>query len=92
MTREEFNEKSFDEIMERLDEEWDDIHTYESMTDFAGHLLLNNNDLYLAIHMLETMRDNPAEWYLYDFTMGTLETPKAITCKEDLEDVIEERI
>ena len=92
MTREEFNEKSFDEVIEQLNEECDDIHTYESMTDFAGHLLLNKNDIYLAIHILEAMRDNPAEWYLYDFTMGTLETPKAIACKEDLEDTIEERI
>lgn len=44
----------------------------------------------IVIHMLEAMRDNPAEWYLYDFTMGTLKTPKAITCKEDLEGIISE--
>lgn len=92
MTREELNNKSFDEAMEQLNEEWDDVHTYESMVDFVGHLLLNETDLYLAIHILEPMRDNLAEWYLYDFTMGTMETPRAITCREDLEEVIEERI
>ena len=91
MTREEFNNKSFDEVMEQLNEEWDDIHTYECMVDFASYLL-NENNLNLVIHMLETMRDDSAEWYLYDFTMGTMETPKAITCKDDLMDVIEERI
>lgn len=91
MTREEFNNKSFDAVMEKLNEEWDDIHTYEDMIGYAGYLI-NENNLNLIIHMLEAMRDNPAEWYLYDFTMGTMETPEAITCKEDLEDVIEERI
>lgn len=91
MTREEFNKKSFNEVMERLNEEWDDIHTYESMIDFAADLLYKDY-LNPIIHMLEAMRDDPADWYLYDFTMGTMETPKAITCKEDLENVIEERI
>lgn len=91
MTIEEFNEKSLDEVMEQLNEELDDIHTYNSMIDFARHHLDEDN-LYLVIHILEAMRDDPAEWYLYDFTMGTMETPKAITCKEDLTDVIEERI
>lgn len=91
MTREEFNERSFDEVMEQLNEEWDDIHTYEAMINYTGYLL-NEDNLNLMIHMLEAMRDNPAEWYLYDFTMGTLETPKAITCKDDLMFVIEERI
>lgn len=42
--------------------------------------------------MLEVLRDEPADWYLYDYAMGTMETPKAITCKEVLADVIEERI
>lgn len=92
MTAKELNNKSFEEVMEQLNEEWDDVHTYESMADFVGDLILNQNDIYLAIHMLEAMRDNPAEWYLYDFTMGTMETPRAITCREDLEEVIEERI
>ena len=92
MTAKELNNKSFEEVMEQLNEEWDDVHTYESMADFVGDLILNQNDIYLAIHMLEAMRDNPAEWYLYDFTMGTMETPRAITCREVLEEVIEERI
>lgn len=91
MTREEFDNKSFDDVMDQLNEEWDDIHTYEDMIYFVEHLLYEDN-LNLIIHMLEAMRDNPAEWYLYDYTMGTMETPKALTSKEDLEDTIEERI
>lgn len=91
MRREEFNNKSFEDVMEQLNDEWDDIHTYEAMINFAFYLL-NENNLNLIIHILETMRDNPAEWYLYDFTMGTMETPRAITCRGDLEEVIEERI
>ena len=92
ITIKDYSEKSFEELVEQLSEEWDDVHTYESMADFVGDLILNQNDIYLAIHMLEAMGDNPAEWYLYVFTMGTMETPRAITCREDLEEVIEERI
>lgn len=91
MIREEFNEKSFDEVMEQLNEEWDDIHTYEDMIGYAEYLL-NIDNLHVAIHMLEVMRDKPADWYLYDYTMGKMEMPKAITCKDDLNDVVEERI
>lgn len=48
MTAKELNNKSFEEVMEQLNEEWDDVHTYESMADFVGDLILNQNDIYLA--------------------------------------------
>lgn len=35
MTREEFKNKSFDEVIGQLNEEWDDIHTYEDMIGYA---------------------------------------------------------
>ena len=39
MTREEYNEKSFDELMDFLDGERDDIHTYEDMKVYISEEL-----------------------------------------------------
>ena len=89
MTREEYNEKSFDELMDFLDGERDDIHTYEDMKDFAKYHIDEEN-LYLAIYVLEGIQKDPAEWYLYDYTMGTMDVVRGITCKEDVEDLIED--
>lgn len=89
MTREEYNEKSFDELMDILDGERDDIHTYEDMKDFAKYQIDEEN-LYFAIHILKGIQNSPAEWYQYDYTMGTLDTVRGITCKEDVEDLIDE--
>ena len=91
VTLKDYKEKSFEELIEQLKEERDDFHSYEDMKDFAKYQIDNDN-LYFALYILNGINDNPAEWYLYDFTMGTMETPKAITCKEDLIDLIEERI
>lgn len=77
MTRTEYENSSFDELMDILDGERDDIHTYEDMKDFA-------------IHILEGIRNSPAEWFLYDYSMGIFDTVKGITCKEDVEDLIDE--
>ena len=91
ITIKDYSEKSFEELMEQLNEEWDDIHTYEAMIGYAGYLL-NIDNLHVAIHMLEIMRDKPADWYLYDYTMGTMVTPKPIICKANLKDEIAARL
>lgn len=89
MTREELNNKSFEEVMEQLNEEWDDIHSYEDMKDFAKYQIDNDN-LYFALHILNGINDNSAEWYLYDYTMGTMDCVYGITCKDDIGHLIEE--
>ena len=40
MTRSEFESKSFEEVMEQLNEELDDITTYERLIDFAKHNII----------------------------------------------------
>ena len=89
MTRTEYENSSFDELMDILDGERDDIHTYEDMKDFAKYKIDEEN-LYFAIHILEGIQKSPAEWYLYDYTMGTLDTVRGITCKKDVKDLIDE--
>ena len=54
MTRKEFEEKSFDEVMEQLNEERDDITTYESLKEFAIQQI-EEDRFFLAIHILESL-------------------------------------
>ena len=89
MTRKEFESKNFDEVMEQLDEELNDITTYESLKEFAKSQI-EEDRLFLAIHILEALKADSAEWYEYDYCMGTLQTPSSITIKEDVEHLIED--
>ena len=89
MTRNEFETKSFDEVMEQLNEERDDITTYENLKEFAISQI-NEDRLFLAIHILELLNIDTETWYEYDYCMGTLQTPSSITTKEDVEHLIED--
>ena len=89
MTRKEIETKNFDEVMEQLNEERDDITTYESLKEFAKSQI-EEDRLFLAIHILEALNEDTAEWYEYDYCMGTLQTPSSITEKEDVEHLIED--
>lgn len=88
MLKAEFINKSFDEVMEQLNEEKDDITTYDNLKEFAKEKI-DNNDLFVAIHILEAIRNDDAEWYEYDYSMGTLQTPSGITEKEHVEHMID---
>lgn len=89
ITIKDYKEKSFEELIEQLKEERDDFHSYEDMKDFAKYQIDNDN-LYFALHILNGIEDNPAEWYWYDYTMGTIDPVYSVTCKEDVEHLIEE--
>ena len=83
MTREDYNKKNFEDITEQLNEERDDITTYETLKDFAKEKIEEDN-LFVAIHILEALENDDAEWYEYDYCMGTCQTPSGITEKKML--------
>ena len=87
MTKKELNTLTFDEAIEKLEEENDCITTYNILKEFAIDNI-NNDNLFIAIHILQAIQDE-AEYYNYDYNMGTLETPTPITSLEDLEDYCE---
>lgn len=64
MTRAEFENKTFEEVMEQLNEEKDDITTYEMLKEFAVSKIEEDN-LLIAIHILEAINNDSAEWYIY---------------------------
>lgn len=91
MTRKEFEAMNLEELVEWAYENLNDITTEDVLLDFAKSKIDDDN-IYLAIHVLQAVWNSGEAfngYYRYDYNMGTLETPTPITCKEDLEDLID---
>ena len=90
MTRAEFEEIEFDELIELMYENSYDITREENLKEFAIGKLWDDN-FGMALHIINAIHENPydTEWYRYDYSMGTLQTPSPITDKEDVEDLID---
>lgn len=90
MTRKEYEDMSFEEFMEWADEHIDDVKSEEILKDYAMSEL-RGDSFNMVLHIINAIYENPysTEWYRYDYSMGTLETPTPITDKEDVEDLID---
>lgn len=101
MTKDELNNliadgKTLDDVISDFEIDNGNIISRDSLKDFAIYQI-EEDRLFLARHILDAI-DNTyaddngeyAEWYSYDTTMGTLETPTAITSIEDLYDYVED--
>lgn len=82
MNRVDFENKSFDELCEELCSEHNEVHSYEDLKDYAISEIQQDN-LFLAVHILKHI-DDGTDYYLYDISMGTLESPSELWDKEDL--------
>lgn len=89
MTKKEFEVMSFEDFIEWANENLDDVTHEEILKEFAIEKLQDDN-FGMALHIINAIYNNPydTEYYRYDYSMGTLETPTPITDKEDLEDLI----
>ena len=85
MKKRELKKLTFEEAIEKLEEENNYITTYSILKEFAIDNI-NNDNLLLAIHILQALEENEAEYYNYDYSAGTFETPTPIESLEDLED------
>lgn len=65
-----------------------DITSYDDLKRFAIEKI-ESDELYLAEHVLKACLD-VADYYGYDYSMGTLENPTAIDGVEDLIDYVED--
>lgn len=88
MNRTDYENKSFDELIDQLCEETYTITDYDVLKDYAIQSIKEDN-LYFAIHILEAIQEGDY-YYDYDFSMGTLDTPTPLTTKEDLVDYIKD--
>ncbi len=91
MTRKEYKEMSLEELVDWAVENLDDITTEETLLEFAK-VKIDDDNIYLSIQVLKAIWESGEAfngYYRYDYNMGTMETPTPITCKEDLEDLID---
>lgn len=90
MTRQEFKEKSFEDVMLKLDEELDEITTLDRLKEFAKSKIDEGNYL-VSSHIVDALQaGNDEDWWNYDYCMGTLDTPIPITEKADVEHLIDD--
>ena len=91
MTKAEFENMTLDEVIDYANENVNDLTTEEVLLMFAKDKIDDGN-LYMAYHILKAIYESGeayCDFYLYDYSMGTCETPTPVTCKEDLEDYID---
>lgn len=91
MTREQFNNMTFEELLEWAYENIYYMHSERGLIEMAKHEIDEEN-LQMAVHILNAIFESDCpddSYYIYDRSMGTLETPTPITCKDDLEEYID---
>ena len=93
MTRAEFEEKSFEDVMNQLNEELDEITTLDRLKEFIKEKI-DEDDFGIASHLCNAIWNDPnpsmSEWYDYDYSMGTLDMPVCLSEKEDVEHLIDD--
>ena len=82
------NGETLDDIVPALMDDGADITSYDDLKRFAIEKI-ESDELYLAEHVLKACLD-VADYYGYDYSMGTLEKPTAIDGGEDLIDYVED--
>ena len=91
MTREQFENMDLEELTQWAFDNIDDVHFEDTLIEMAKREIDKDN-LQIALHILNAVYESDCpdgSYYIYDRSMGTLETPTPITCKEDLEEHID---
>lgn len=78
---------NFNEEIQKLLDTRDDITTRENLINFSIYNI-HEDRLFLAIHILEALNTCDAEFFDYDFCMGTLDTPTPLYNMDDIQDYI----
>ncbi|MDY4823147.1 MAG: hypothetical protein SO148_05085 [Candidatus Onthovivens sp.] len=62
---------------------------YKDLKDFVVDKI-QDDDVFIALHILNTLNDELAEYYNYDASMGILDTVAPITTKEEFINYLED--
>lgn len=81
--------KTFDDVIYDFEEDNDCIVSRDVILDYVIYQIQNDR-LYLARHVLDAVDTDYADWYNYDASMGTLETPTSVDNVNDLYDYVED--
>lgn len=87
-TYDEIADLSFEEKCEWLYDNYPDVVRDSDLADMAKNFI-DRYEYTPAIHLLEALRDDDGDYYLYDYNMGTLQTPSSIRDDEDVQSVID---
>lgn len=91
MTKTKFENMTLDELIDWAYENLDDLTTEDSLLEFAK-AKIDDDNIFMALHILKAVYESEESYngyYLYDYNMGTFMTPTPVTCKEDLEHLID---
>lgn len=90
MTREYFENHTFNDVMEKLYEENTDVTTLDMLKDFINDTVVKG-EYYLSEHLIKALRNGNDQYYwLYDYNMGILDTPVPIDSLEDVKHLIDD--
>lgn len=84
-----FDASTFEELVDWANENDNAFMSYGTLKNFAI-AMIEKDSVFLAIHILEALEEDCADYYRYDASMGTLETPTPIEDKEDFEYLLDE--
>lgn len=91
MTILELYQKGFNTAINELSEQRDEITTYDELKEFIKSKI-DDDSLLVAAHLTNALNTcDYAEYYSYDYCMGTLETPTPLKDISDLEDFCDGR-
>lgn len=90
MEKVDFKMLEIDEMFDYLVDEVgvNDLWRADDLKEYAIAQVRNDN-LNVAIHILNYMYYNESYYYHWDCTMGTMEELQAISCEEDIIDLVE---
>ncbi len=89
MTKEKFESMDFNEAMELLYEECNELTDYETLKGYIIKNINDDNNMF-ALHLLSAIynSDGDSDWYYYDYTAGTCCTPVCLNNVDDVEQYI----
>lgn len=82
-----YEEKGLNEACQVLEEDGHPITSYETIKSRIIEEAENDNWC-MVIHLSQALKDEEADYYLYDHSMGTLNNPTPITDIQDLIDLL----
>ncbi|HRF69846.1 MAG TPA: hypothetical protein PKV66_00280 [Candidatus Pelethenecus sp.] len=85
MTKKELFSVDFQTAIDTLCEENEEITSYDTLKDFIKYNVERDN-LLLAYHILENIKNEVADYYKYDYSMGTLDVPMPLKTLGDLQE------
>lgn len=90
MTREQFKNMDFEELMNWAYDNLDCITDEEILKEY-GIRNIQDDNFNLGLHIINAIYNNPydTEWYRYNYCDGTSCEPKPITDRYDIEDLID---